>query len=125
MRFNSIGDAVRAYWRHEVYLTDLVMTLLTDFDTKIICLRADNCSLFDMADQEYLDVLRPASSLGSDEERRIKNSLETWVTSSTQPLLRQAAADVIDSASMEGVGIDLERSVFSLRVEHLAILPAE
>lgn len=125
MRFDSIEDAVRAYWRHEAYLTDLVMTLLTDFDTKIVSLREKDCSLFDMRNQEHLYFVKPSSKLGKKKDRMLKAEIETFWSEDTAQLLREAADVAIDANCLNELGIDLERSVFSLRVEHLAYLPAE
>lgn len=125
MRFNSIEDAIRSYWRHEVCLTNLVMTLLTDFDTKILVLRERDCSLFDMRNQEHLYFVRPSSRLGKKKDRLIKAEIETFSSEDTDQLLRQAATVAIDGNCMHELGIDVERSVFSLQVEHLAYLPAE
>ena len=125
MRHKTIESLVRSYWRDEIYLTDLVLTLISQFNTKIVSLRRHDCSLFDMNMQEHLTVLRPNSRLGPHHDRRAKLTLETWGSDKTKGLLQAVAIDVIDAASMHELGIDVERSVFSLQVDHLAYLPAE
>lgn len=121
MKYKTVESAVKAYWRRKLGVSDLALYLLTNFNVKMDFIDDRMCSYIDLVEQEHLTVVREMRDLVG-RELRIEAELKYWETEDSQELVRRAVESIIYSAAMHDEGIDLKNSVFSIKVDHLALI---
>lgn len=119
MKYKTVESAVKAYWKRKLGLSDLALYLLANFNVKIDTIDDRICSYIDLLEHEYMVVVRESRALNG-RELRVEAGLKYWETERSQTLLREAIESIIDNGIMHE-RIDLERSVFSISVDHLVV----